>query len=60
VGWLARRPLQCGALFRTAPITLATPRDFDVSPYFEVIKLHLCEEVGFDYRKIRWVEDQAS
>jgi hypothetical protein len=60
VGWLARRPLQCGALYRTAPITLATPRDFDVSPYFEVIKVHLVGESGFDYRKIRWVEDQAS
>jgi hypothetical protein len=60
VGWIARRPLQCAALFRTGPITLATPRDFDVSPYFEVIKFHLLGESAFDYRKIRWVEDQAS
>lgn len=29
-----------------------TPRDFDLSPYFEVIKPTL--EAGFDYREINW------
>ncbi|MDD9957480.1 MAG: YiiX/YebB-like N1pC/P60 family cysteine hydrolase [Gammaproteobacteria bacterium] len=29
-----------------------TPRDFDLSPYFEVIKPTL--EKGFDYRDLRW------
>ncbi|HEX5393652.1 MAG TPA: lipo-like protein [Rhodocyclaceae bacterium] len=32
--------------------SLYAPRDFDVSPYFEVIKPTL--EVGFDYRNIHW------
>ena len=32
--------------------SLYAPRDFDVSPYFEVIKPTL--EAGFDYRAIRW------
>ena len=31
-----------------------TPRDFDLSPYFEIVKPTI--EGGFDYRKIRWFE----
>ena len=55
------RSLRPGTLFRTGPITLTTPRDFDISPYFEVIKFNFLEETRLDYRKIRWVEEnQAS
>jgi hypothetical protein len=43
-------------LFRTAPITLTTPRDFDVSPYFEIVKFNILEDMRFDYRQIRWAE----
>jgi len=57
---LARRPLQRASVFRRGPVTLTTPRDFDVSPYFEVIKFNILEANHFDYRKIRWVEDRAS
>jgi len=57
LAWLARRPLPSGPLFRTGPITLTTPRDFDISPYFEVIKFNILEEMRFDYRKIRWAEE---
>ncbi len=32
--------------------SLFAPRDFDVSPYFEVIKPRI--EAGFDYRDIVW------
>lgn len=32
--------------------SLYAPRDFDVSPYFDVIKPTL--ELGFDYRRIHW------
>ncbi len=32
--------------------SLFTPRDFDLSPYFEVIKPTISH--GFDYRKIKW------
>lgn len=34
---------------------LYVPRDFDVSPYFKIIKPTL--EIGFDYRKLRWADD---
>lgn len=33
-----------------------TPRDFDLSPYFEVIKPTLT--AGFDYRAIQWFESE--
>jgi len=33
-----------------------TPRDFDLSPYFEVIKPTLTG--GFDYRSIQWSESE--
>jgi hypothetical protein len=55
--WITRRPMQPAALFRSPPITLTTPRDFDISPYFEVIKFNILEDQQFDYRKIRWAEE---
>lgn len=35
--------------------SLFTPRDFDVSPYFKIIKPTI--EKGFDYRKINWANE---
>jgi hypothetical protein len=32
--------------------SLYTPRDFDISPYFEVVKPTI--RAGFDYKKMRW------
>lgn len=32
--------------------SLFTPRDFDISPYFEIIKPTL--ETGFDYKELNW------
>ena len=32
--------------------TLFTPRDFDVSPYFEIVKPELA--LGFDYKQLHW------
>ena len=32
--------------------SLYAPRDFDVSPYFEIVKPTLV--AGFDYRRIHW------
>lgn len=40
--------------FRIRHHSLFAPRDFDVSPYFDVIKPTL--EQGFDYRQFRWAE----
>jgi len=34
--------------------SLYTPRDFDISPYFEVVKPTLVQ--GFDYKKMHWVD----
>lgn len=58
--WLSRRPPRNGSVFRRRPATLISPRDFDISPFFDIIKFNVIEDVRFDYRKIRWVEDQAS
>jgi len=40
-------------VFRLRHHSLFTPRDFDVSPYFEVIK-PTALKAGFDYKALRW------
>ncbi len=35
--------------------SLFVPRDFDISPYFKIVKASL--EQGFDYRSLSWGED---
>jgi hypothetical protein len=42
-------------LLRIRHHSLFAPRDFDISPYFAVVKPTLVH--GFDYRKLHWVED---
>ena len=44
-----------GVLREVSP-TLVTPRDFDISPYFEIIKFNIIENMRFDYHKIQWVD----
>jgi hypothetical protein len=41
-------------IMRVRHYSLFAPRDFDVSPYFEIVKPTL--ESGFDHRKLRWAE----
>src|SRR5271163_4361034 len=48
--------LEYGALRMVSP-TLITPRDFDLSPYFEIIKFNIIESMRFDYHKILWAGD---
>ena len=36
---------------------LSQPRDFDISPYFAIVKPTLVH--GFDYRKLHWEEVRA-
>jgi len=48
--------LQFGALRMVSP-TLITPRDFDLSPYFEIVKFNIIENMRFDYHKILWADD---
>ena len=38
--------------------SLYTPRDFDLSPYFRVVKPTL--EYGFDYRQLRWADRERA
>jgi hypothetical protein len=45
-------------IFRMRHPTLLTPRDFDLSPYFEIIKFNLILEGSFDYTRIQWAQDQ--
>lgn len=41
-------------VFHRQKETLITPRDFDLSPYFEIVKINAVEDLKFDYRRIRW------
>jgi hypothetical protein len=50
-----RRPLH-GGIFRQPHPTLVTPRDFDLSPYFEIIKFNRLANARFDYRRIQWAD----
>jgi hypothetical protein len=43
-------------LFTATSPTLVSPRDFDLSPYFEIIKFNIVEELKFDYRRIAWAD----
>jgi hypothetical protein len=36
--------------------SLFTPRDFDLSPYFEIVKPTLV--YGFDYKRVRWAKEE--
>ena len=41
-------------LLRSRHPTLAVPRDFDISPYFDIVKFSDREFASFDYRKLVW------
>jgi hypothetical protein len=43
-------------LWRARHPTLCVPRDFDLSPYFEIVKFSAGELSEMDYRKLRWDE----
>ncbi len=45
-------------IFRRSHPTLVTPRDFDLSPYFAIVKFNVIEPSRFDYSKIVWAEDE--
>ncbi len=52
-----RRPLYAGR-FRKRHPTLLTPRDFDLSPYFEIVKFNVIREKDFDYLRMQWIDDE--
>jgi hypothetical protein len=43
-------------LLRARHPTLCVPRDFDLSPYFDIIKFNTREVAAFDYRRLEWEE----
>lgn len=43
-------------VFRRRDPSLLTPRDFDLSPYFEVVKFEIVGTRGFDYQCIEWAD----
>ena len=44
-------------LYRRRHPTLLAPRDFDLSPYFQIVKFNLVSERKFDYSQIEWVSE---
>ena len=56
-----RRPTRdYSGLFHMRHPTLLTPADFDLSPYFEVVKFNVIEDGDFDYKQIRWADGAVS
>lgn len=47
-------------LFKMRSPTLITPRDFDLSPYFEVVKFNRPGGEDFNYRLIRWESESQA
>ena len=43
-------------LLRARHPTLCVPRDFDLSPYFEIVKFNARELAAFDYKRLEWEE----
>lgn len=52
---LSRRDALSAGVYRRRHPTLLMPRDFDLSPYFRVVKLH-GSSGDFDYEQISWEE----
>jgi hypothetical protein len=51
--WRRSRASYSG-VYRQRDPTLLTPRDFDLSPYFEIVKFNVIRQKGFDYERIEW------
>ncbi len=56
-GGYTSRGITSQPIFRRRHPTLITPRDFDLSPYFDTIKFNIIASRRFDYRNIVWAED---
>ncbi|HVR71817.1 MAG TPA: YiiX/YebB-like N1pC/P60 family cysteine hydrolase [Vicinamibacteria bacterium] len=49
-----------GRRMRSVHPRLVLPRDFDLSPYFKIVKFNSVEEGPIDYHAIEWVEPAAA
>lgn len=56
---LFRNARKLRARFRSCDPDLITPRSFDLSPYFEIVKFNQLGEHGFSYRDIVWDKEDA-
>ena len=56
-GLFPRRRRRARGIYRPRHPTLITPRDFDVSPYFEIVKFNVIGNRDFDYVDIRWADE---
>jgi len=52
-----RRRNRHRGLYRRRHPTLLAPRDFDLSPYFEIVKFGVVSQSRFDYDQIEWAPD---
>jgi len=55
---MRRTPPPYPSVFQRQLPAIITPRDFDLSPYFEIVKMPPMEDLRFDYRRIRWAEPE--
>lgn len=53
---LRRRRANYSGVYRRRDPTLLTPRDFDLSPYFDIVKFNVVSQKNFDYGRIEWEE----
>ncbi len=55
-----RRGFEPRGIFHRRHPTLLTPRDFDLSPYFESLKFNVIADGAFDYELIQWAEEDEA
>src|SRR5258708_21188343 len=58
--WLGGNGHGTRAIYHEEDPALITPRDFDLSPYFDIIKFNHLANGKFDYRPIEWAAEQPS
>jgi hypothetical protein len=59
VGRFRRAHHTAPGLLRMISPTLITPRDFDLSPYFEIVNFYVPEGSRFDYHRLLWFDEAA-
>src|SRR5579863_5355968 len=57
LGRFTRSGQPAPGLLRMVSPTLITPRDFDLSPYFAIVKFNVIESARFDYHKLLWADE---
>jgi len=59
VGYPVLPHVDSGLALRTRHYSQIVPRDFDLSPYFQIIKSNVVEDGAFDYRRLIWKQADA-